>query len=652
MALVGNLLQKLDTSGYSPNLLHLEVQNWIVFQRNTFDYFDVDEEPFTCQVFLIETSTGRYIHRSQGQKVDLGITLDADLLVAKLIHAFQVTQPCQGYLCNHDAESQESDTTSVTISKFPYPRKISPSCQFYVETGEVKVEGHDWIRPICPPCQEAKIEDDAETSDNRHREFSVKSSAKGQERESADEALFPSLLSDGDADVLEDQDEDNSVFGFSYEPDDDPDAVLGVPSLRKRPRETHLRAILDSPSPQHKRLLPCNHCGETFSSSGAYNRHLKRKRPLTCLECDKRVGTFADLLKHVSVKHQSKRKDYLRFGQQGLEEKMMKEPKKCTLCDMTVNGNVLLFRHKEIYHELGDFKCSACQEPCLTYYDLAIHNYQRHAQPTEYLPPHNCGLDVLTHPDGRIERRRINFACQFCPATFSYDSGWTLHMRNEHNWGIFECKPCDEVCHFGKHFSAHMLNFHAENPEIKCPNCSEMFSLKDNPSNFDEHYPKCRYEDRGAILDGEHAGKMSKPQALNQCHLCGKKYVTKTSFDAHLKQHQGIERYKCTQCDYGTNHKSVLLDHERMHLRQQGLTNADTDQVLYHQCDQCGKQISKRHQLQAHIKRVHQGIKPSFPCKECGSVFSCKTSLYQHRRQEHGFVSHYKKTGRRLVKGS
>ncbi|TRY63622.1 hypothetical protein TCAL_16588 [Tigriopus californicus] len=465
MDLVTQLVERLQTSQASFNLLHLVVQNWIVFQRDSFDIFDDYGDPFTTQVFLIEIYSGRYIHRAQGSKVDFGASLDVNVLFTKLTEAFVDFKVCQGFMVNADV----GKPTNRRLQEFPYERITAKKCQYLYKparTTPFKIDGRKpRFRWICPACQELG-EFDKETRN-----------------------------------------------------ESDPDSMIVNPTKSVLGEDADFFSILEEECPVAQEV---------------------------------------------------------NFGEENLSP--------------------------ELYHELGDYKCVTCQEPCLTYYDLMLHNYKKHDQALEQLQPQTNGLEAIPLPDGKVEYKRVNFACQHCDAIYTGDTSWTKHMREKHSWDLFECKACDETCHYAADFSAHMLTYHPDKPEIKCPTqgCSHVSNLKEDPEHFNEHFRNC--------LTQRRTGYHAVDKFAAQCDKCGKKYATKRCFDAHLKQHQGFELYKCAHCDYGTNHKAVLVDHEKVHLREKGLTNADTDLVLYHQCEKCDKKFSKKHVLLAHMKRTHEGV--------------------------------------------
>ncbi|TRY62792.1 hypothetical protein TCAL_12062, partial [Tigriopus californicus] len=597
--------RRLESSEQSLNVVHVVVQNWILFQRDSFDFIDETGAPFVSQIFLIERSTGRYIHRAQGIQVEDGASQDLDVLVSKLVEVFHDdVRVCQGY----PIQDLDRSSAKMTCVDYPYQRCIAISCQILFPSLSFKNDLNERI--ICTKCQEVWHSINVKEKGRDSEEVKKEAIYEGDDHFQ----LFPSIMD------TTNQDNESEMSEFSYESEDD--------SNNTRSSSTKAHSRVKQSSLHSRRLYHCNHCTKVFTSSAGYNKHLRYKRHMKCHECQQKVATFVDLMKHVSKKHPKMVSRYRPYVQDEDITDTMKVPRKCLLCDMFFNGNVLLHRHKDTYHELGDYRCSEChEEPFLTYYDQVIHNYQVHSKASKFIPPHTLGIEEITHRDGKIETKRTLFVCQLCQAPFNSDVPWTGHMRNKHSWGLFECRPCDEVCHYAKDISAHMLNFHADCPEIKCPCCSEVLNLTEDHEIFNTHYQGCPHE---YVKKERHCSF--------QCDYCGKNYSSKGSFAAHIKQHQGIERFKCSHCDYGTNIKAVLIDHERMHLRDKGLTNADSDLVLYHQCEQCGKEFSQKQTLRIHIKRVHQGISVSHPCKDCGKTMASQSSLYKHKRKFHGFV--------------
>lgn len=676
MDLGARLLERLQSPGQSVDLLYLAVQNWIVFQRDYFDIFDEDGDPFTAQIFLIERSTGKYIHRAQGRKVDFGSTLDLDTLYSKLLEALMDSEVCLGF----PAKSEIQNEANFCLKEFPYERKVAQHCQTVFKP-IVSVKKEPGFRWVCPPCQKALTQEQEDEQDEfEPYDFGEDNLESFRNDEPDPEEVLSSSGSDSDASEglveiwaeaqFETRDEIASVKAKrrrakrkkkkdAVKKDTEAEieetqevkaTVIQSQELEETVNETEDEAAMNETAEGHaktendekptepkrpKKSFLCNHCGQSFPNGDAYMKHQRKKRMVGCKECNKdKIITFKQLIEHVSKAHPAVAERYLKYGQDESEVLPLSDPRKCSLCDLVFNSHLLLYRHKEIHHELGDYRCFTCQELCLTYYDLVIHNYQKHDIALGHSQPKMNGLEAVPLVNGKIAVKRVNFECPHCQATFTNDGGWGVHMRNNHSWDVFECKTCDEVCHYTWDFSAHMLNFHPDKPEITCPTptCSRLFDLKEDPNVFSLHFINCRRP-----KDNSHRKPYKK--GYFQCDTCGKNYSTKACFDAHIKYHQGIERFKCSQCDYGTNIRAILRDHQKTHLRDQGLTNADTGLALYHECDKCGKQLKSRTALTTHNERVHLGIKKIRTCKDCGSTFQSNSSLYQHMRKIHDFVT-------------
>lgn len=473
MDLKAEILKRFETSSLSLHLHHLVFDDWIMFQRNTFDHFDENKDPFVSQIFLVEISTGRYIYRSQGHKVDHGTTLNIDVLENKLIHVFLSTQACSGIPLSNDEMNILSGMTTVD---YPYQRYIANECQFIVNCSNVKRVAETPL--CCSPCFEAQ---------KRTNVVAIHLKPTVEDLEPKLESNNPLNLEEHTslADEIMDIDNDADEIWMS---DDETSTI-------KKNVELEPSVSLEDKAKEHK----CSHCAQVFETpeklrSHRWKRKVKQRarRKVDCMDCDEdKIITFQQLRKHVALKHPERLKDYLSILPEEPDPNAMDHPLKCSLCGWMNNGVALNFRHRELYHDLGDHVCHECQEPNLTHYDLIIHRYQKHFKPTKFLPLSTHGLDPITKEDGKVEMRKSKVICQLCLKEYKKDDGMIRHLRTVHSWGMFNCEPCGEGCHFAQDLSTHVIQFHMDNPIVKCPSCTKDCNLGEDCEEFNVHYKEC-----------------------------------------------------------------------------------------------------------------------------------------------------------------
>jgi RNase P subunit RPR2 len=92
----------------------------------------------------------------------------------------------------------------------------------------------------------------------------------------------------------------------------------------------------------------------------------------------------------------------------------------------------------------------------------------------------------------------------------------------------------------------------------------------------------------------------------NACEECNRNYVSRSSFNLHIKQvHMKIKDYVCDQCSYTSSQKGSLDIHTK-------LVHSKIKDLF---CDKCNYTCSLKGSLDSHIKQTR--TRP-FECKVCG----------------------------------
>ncbi|XP_059092337.1 zinc finger protein 91-like isoform X1 [Tigriopus californicus] len=408
----------------------------------------------------------------------------------------------------------------------------------------------------------------------------------------------------------------------------------GKPTVPEVEVSIETTTSIDAPRKTRNRCLCCSivfpNNRELVKHAVKRQKEERARRKVRCRECKgRRVRTFKQLIRHYSTHHPEKLEKNQEYLPQTQDLETMKKPKTCSICDVVSNGGTMNNRHKESYHVVGNYLCSTCQEPCLTYYDMMIHNFQAHLKATDSIPINYNGLDTYVDEDGKISYKTDGFVCQICSKSFRWNNTFACHQRRAHSWGRMRCKPCGEWSNYSQDISAHTLLFHKDKPEVHCPNCDKMIDLKDNPAAFNNHFPTC-------------APKRACKRPLNgqfQSQVCGEKYSLKKSLN--LKTPQGIFKYQCQYCGFGANLKQTIVQHKKSHLGKEGSL---TEKPKLCGCEVCGKVFANKKAVYNHMRNVHREQKPVFQCKKCGQLLKNSSALTNHKVKVHGHVPQSKRS--------
>ena len=137
---------------------------------------------------------------------------------------------------------------------------------------------------------------------------------------------------------------------------------------------------------------------------------------------------------------------------------------------------------------------------------------------------------------------------------------------------------------------------------FKCEKCSKSFRHKNNL----KRHTNTHSTDRSSI------------KTEFQCSECDVSLSSLSGMSLHTKaKHDGII-HACKHCNFTTQYKQSLLNHEGIHKGKQYF------------CQKCDKYYTDNSSLYRHTKAVHDGV--IFSCIHCNYKVSYLTGLKKHQR--------------------
>ena len=163
-----------------------------------------------------------------------------------------------------------------------------------------------------------------------------------------------------------------------------------------------------------------------------------------------------------------------------------KDDKFCILCTTAFQNEIDLEWHMETEHEVGNYKCLACNFCSESQDELGIHIVSLHAFPcdkcqsTIFQTPELLASHNVSHHQSQPCR------CEKCGETFYNRDTMNEHMRQHYEIGQdTNCGQCDYKGKSVNDFITHLLKTHKKNPEmIECEHC-EYRSI--SVQNYNEH---------------------------------------------------------------------------------------------------------------------------------------------------------------------
>ncbi|CAH0602442.1 unnamed protein product [Chrysodeixis includens] len=278
-------------------------------------------------------------------------------------------------------------------------------------------------------------------------------------------------------------------------------------------------------------------------------------------------------------------------------------PFRCEQCYRGFVDSRAYDNHK-LKHDVrsGSYICDICCMRYRTPRHLRTHAINSHAR---IYKCDKCGHVAHTANQAKVHEKWHNghtYECQLCSHKFRKPTSYLSHMRKHH--------PTEHVCNIcgenfvGKHgLLMHKSKTHrdekvenSKDPKLEkyCSDCNIQFCSQDAWS-------------RHILTSINHKLKNDNN---TQCMICSWRYTGNVTLATHMMEHERSLRQ---------TRRPTLVD---KHLR----------------CQQCGANFAVRSKLQAHINRIHLGLKynKNIVCEVCGKKCTSNASLKYHQRTHTG----------------
>ena len=210
------------------------------------------------------------------------------------------------------------------------------------------------------------------------------------------------------------------------------------------------------------------------------------------------------------------------------------------------------------------------------------------------------GSKLQLHVQKHVEKEQISSS--ICHEEFTSIHSLKDHVNKEHENSVVTTGIAPSIN--ANHTAATTF----ATPRLICPSCSKSMTRR--------HYTK------------HHKASCSKERVL-KCDICGREgFCNASTLQDHIRAKHTHERpFKCEYCKKGFPAASHLA-HHRMKKHRVNSKGELQPKVVF-PCSFCGKVLTTKPKLLAHVKVIHQGIK-DFACPTCKKSFSSKSNLDIH----------------------
>ncbi|XP_071429181.1 transcriptional repressor CTCFL isoform X2 [Pithys albifrons albifrons] len=222
------------------------------------------------------------------------------------------------------------------------------------------------------------------------------------------------------------------------------------------------------------------------------------------------------------------------------------------------------------------------------------------------------------------------FSCFFCTFTSVRLSNLKRHLKTHSEEKCFVCHLCPKAFHTATLLHNHM-NTHTGTKPYKCSECDTAFVTKGELSRHRRYKHtlekpfKCTICEYSSVEASKmrrhvrsHTGERPYP-----CGLCS--YASKDAYKLkrHMLTHTGEKHYECCICQARFTQSGSM----KIHMLQKHGEN-----VPKHQCPHCSTFISRKSDLDVHLRNLHSYVEEAIKCRDCEAVFHERYTFLQHKK--------------------
>ena len=574
----------------SVSLTSVVIRDFLVVMKSDFD-LTITGEPFIGLTLLLNLKTGKYLSRIWNQTVATGNIVRADQFTEVCKDHFCQGRPCLGCPVKMKDEIGEK---GFLISQTPIPRKIAPTCH--------KLLGKEALVSVssCSECSKLTGSGVAMVDE------------AGRQGTEATKTALNECVSTSDCDLLE---ENGNLLtkAMLLNPDDIQDSLGIERNIEDKSAKSKSKGRVKS-----GRNLKCPWCEVSYKTDSIHYHKISVHfwGRFRCPECDSKANFAKDLVEHLKQVHHSNHslilcprcsdkfsmeeiashyEDCIKVYRSSSKRKIISDNRKeritekrrglhCQYCSISFKQDKDLVHHnREVHQEATNYCCDECTFETTSKASLAIHT-NKHKLTVQG----DMDYDKVL---AKCETDLPNvYKCPKCAKNIKRKDYFLTHIKTQHLFGHFSCLQCGTSTDYAGDLVEHMKeNNHIQDPFLQCPLCCDKVPINE----IESHHKECKYKE-----DKE------KRRENVMCTTCGK-LVRKRRFHFH----------------------------QRVHMREEGVSEVEANTKLYYYCDKCGKKMSSLSNLNTHKRFVHNT--DPIACPVCSVIFPNPSKLKTHQRNEH-----------------